>query len=161
MEFLAAISFSKNFSMYAERIGCLILFSKGDTASAVLTQLKQLARRNYSNPPVHGARIISKILQTPDLKDEWEEELCRMKERISFLRKLLVSRLASAATQTDYTYFLDKKGLFSFCNLTKDQVDCLIQEYGIYMTSDGRMNIAGLNATNIDLVIKALLAVGG
>lgn len=161
IEFLAAVAFSKNFSMYAERIGFLMVYSKESAAEPILSQLKQIVRRNYSSPPVHGARVIAKILQTPSLKEEWESELLQMKQRINSLRGILVDRLAKAGTKKDYSYFLDKKGLFSFCNLTKNQVDSLTQDHGIYMTSDGRMNIAALNASNIDLVIKALLAVGG
>ncbi len=161
IEFLAAISFSKNFALYSERIGSLMLFSKGGAASAVVSQLKKLVRRNYSNPPSHGAKIIARILQTPSLNLEWRSELNQMKERINSLRGILVSRLALESTQVDYSYLLDKKGLFSFCNLSERQVQTLIQDYGVYMTSDGRMNIAGLNASNIDFVIKALLSVGG
>ena len=161
IEFLASVSFSKNFSLYAERVGFFLLFSEGDSAASVLSQLKQLVRRNYSNPPLHGARVVSEILQIPALKCQWELELRQMKERVDSLRALLVSRLFAAHTKTDYSYLLDKKGLFSFCNLTKIQVDRLIEEHGIYMTADGRMNIAGLNASNIDLVVKALVAVGG
>ena len=161
VEFLASISFSKNFSLYAERIGAFVLFSKGSDSEAILSQLKRLVRRNYSNPPLHGAKLIGKILQTPSLKLKWEEELAEMRKRISSSKSLLVSSLANARTQTDYSYLLDKKGLFSFCNLSKLQVERLAKEFGIYMTSDGRINIVGLNNSNIDYVVKSLVAVGG
>ncbi len=161
IEFLAAVSFSKNFSLYAERIGVLVLFSKGNAAPAVLSQLKKLVRRNYSNPPRHGAKVIAKILKTSSLRLKWEEELSEMRDRIGSLRALLVSKLRTAPMRTDYSYVLDKKGLFSFCDLSKEQVERLIEDHAIYMTSDGRMNIAGLNASNIEAVVKALVAVGG
>lgn len=161
IEFLASISFSKNFSLYAERIGAFILFSKGNESDAILSQLRKLVRRNYSNPPLHGAKLIGKILQTPSLKLKWEEELAGMRHRINSLKSLLIASFAKAKTETDYSYLSDKKGLFSFCNLSKEEVERLAQEFGIYMTLDGRMNIAGLNASNLDYVVKSIVSVGG
>lgn len=161
IEFLAAFSFSKNFSLYAERIGMFLSYSKGESSISILSQLKKLVRRNYSNPPLHGARVIGTILKSPSLKEMWEEELAQMRERIQSSRNLFVSKLERAGMQKEYSHFLDKKGLFCFCDLSSNQVDRIIKEYGIYMTSDGRINIAGLNASNIDQVVQALKEVGG
>ncbi len=138
-----------------------MVFSHDAAEGAILSQLKKLIRRNYSNPPLHGAKLIGKILQTPILKLKWGQELNQMKERIESLRNLLVSHLAKAPTKTDYSYLKDKKGLFSFCDFSEKQVERLMEEFGIYMTADGRINIAGLNSSNIDYVVKALIAVGG
>ncbi len=159
--FLAAVSFSKNFSLYAERVGAFFLFSTEKASGAILSQLKVLVRRNYSNPPIHGAQIVAHILQDSSLQELWKKELEQMKKRIYEVRALFVSRLTSVSTSIDYSYILKQKGFFSFCDLSELQVDKLITEYGIYMTSDGRMNVAGLNSANIDAVVKALVAVGG
>jgi aspartate aminotransferase len=161
IEFLLALSFSKNFSLYAERIGAFLLFSNEHTAPKALSQLKLLARRNYSNPPQHGAKIIAKILSTKDLWISWEEELFTMRQRIALLREKFVAALASHGSKVDYSYLLDKKGLFSFCNLSKTQVKHLKDQHGIYMTGDGRLNIAGLNRLNLDKVVTSLISVEG
>jgi aspartate/tyrosine/aromatic aminotransferase len=120
-----------------------------------------LARRTYSNPPLHGAKIVAKILQEPSLTELWKSELALMKDRIDTLRNLFVSRLSLETMQTDYSYLSKARGLFSFCNLSKQQVDRLQEEYAIYMPSDGRINIAGLSTLNVDYVVNALIAVGG
>lgn len=161
IEFLLAVSFSKNFSLYAERVGAFFLFSNPKRAPAILSQLKVLVRRNYSNPTLHGAKIVSTVLTTPSLRKKWEEELMVMRERIAFLKRNLVSCFFKHSSKKDYSYLLDKKGLFSFCDLSKDQVGLLKDKHGIYMTSDGRMSIAGLNHQNIDAIVKAIIEVGG
>jgi aspartate/tyrosine/aromatic aminotransferase len=161
MEFLTAVSFSKNFSLYGERVGLLMVFSHETSAANILSQLRVLARRTYSNPPLHGAKIVAKILQEPSLTELWKSELALMKDRIDTLRNLFVSRLSLETMQTDYSYLSKARGLFSFCNLSKQQVDRLQEEYAIYMPSDGRINIAGLSTLNVDYVVNALIAVGG
>jgi aspartate/tyrosine/aromatic aminotransferase len=44
-------------------------------AVAVKSQLQQLARPMYSNPPVHGALVVSTILGDPELKKLWLKEV--------------------------------------------------------------------------------------
>ncbi|CAK9145024.1 unnamed protein product [Ilex paraguariensis] len=44
-------------------------------AVSVKSQLQQLARPMYSNPPLHGAHIVSTILGDPDLKKLWLREV--------------------------------------------------------------------------------------
>lgn len=160
IEFLLSISFSKNFSMYAERIGAFFLFTNPEKTAATLSQLKVLIRRNYSNPPSHGAKVIAKILTSSALKEEWEKELSAMRERIFLLKRDLVACFIKHSSPKDYTYLLNKKGLFSFCDLSKEQVHLLKEKYGIYMTLDGRMSIAGLNQQNMDSIVKAIIEVG-
>ena len=159
-EFLLASSFAKNFSLYAERVGFFTVSSKEKNCQNVLSQLKALIRRNYSNPPKHGAMIVSTILQSPLLCSLWEEELSLMRKRIASMRNALVEELMLQGTK-DYLYLKDKKGLFSFFSLTKEQVATLIQKYGIYMTEDGRMNVVGLTLATIPYVVQAIRRVGG
>ncbi len=159
--FFLAVSFSKNFSLYGERVGAFFLFSDERESSIITSQLKRLVRRNYSNPPMHGAKVLAKILQTGALKEAWEEELSQMKARIASMRRLFVEELASSGTISDYSYLLNKKGLFSYCHLSEKQVDRLIHDYAIYLPADGRMNIAGLNKKSIPYVVKSIIAVGG
>lgn len=56
-------SFAKNFGIYGERAGCFSVVT-GSKAEADLVQsrIKQIARPIYSNPPIHGARIVDIIL---------------------------------------------------------------------------------------------------
>ncbi|MES2200334.1 MAG: aromatic amino acid transaminase [Chlamydiota bacterium] len=161
IEFLLSISFSKNLSLYAERVGAFFLFSDTLCSKKIFSQCRVLVRRNYSNPPMHGAKIVSKILQSPSLKQLWEEELLQMRQRILTMKNKFVAALSSEGSKKDYSYLLGKKGLFFFSGLTADQVALLKKEYGIYMTADGRINIAGLNQESLFLVARAIVAVGG
>lgn len=54
---------------------CSVLCEDEKQAVAVKSQLQQLARPMYSNPPVHGALIVSIILGDPELKNLWLKEV--------------------------------------------------------------------------------------
>ena len=161
VEFLLALSFSKNFSLYAERVGALFLFSEELFSKNILSQCKQIARRNYSNPPLHGAKIVSKVLESSFLRKLWEEELLQMRQRIFEMRNNFVVSLSIEGSKKDYSYLLEKKGLFSFSGLLPSQVERLKEKYAIYVTSDGRINLAGLNQKSLPFVAQAIVAVGG
>ncbi len=161
IEFLLSISFSKNLSLYAERVGAFFLFSHPTCSKSIFSQCRILVRRNYSNPPMHGAKIVSKILQSPRLKQLWDEELLQMRQRIFEMKSKFIAALSSEGSKKDYSYLLEKKGLFFFSGLSVEQVDLLKKEDGIYITSDGRINIAGLNRKSLFVVARAIVRVGG
>jgi aspartate aminotransferase len=159
-EMLVANSFAKNFALYAERAGGLFIVTTSEqTAERVSSKLKVLIRTNYSNPPLHGAHIVSHILASPSLRKRWEEELEEMRERIIEMRLSLADAFAAKTKKLDFSYFKDRNGMFCFSGLTKPQVDSLIADYGIYMTSDGRINLAGLSKENLPYVVDCITTV--
>lgn len=160
MEMLVACSFSKNFGLYGERVGGLFVLSKDDlVAERVTSALKLFVRTNISNPPAHGARIVSYILRNPALKEEWEKELSQMRHRVISQREALAASFMAKTHDPDFSYLKSRLGLFCDSGLSEPQVDRLIHEYGIYMTKDGRMNVCGLNKDNLEYVVDAILKV--
>ena len=121
--------------------------------------LKRIIRANYSNPPAHGARIVAEVLGTSDLRREWEAELAVMRNRINGMRQKLAEGLKKAGSPVDFSFMLRQNGMFSYSGLTKEQVERLKKEFGIYMTGNGRMSVAGLAPANLEYVIGAVLAV--
>jgi aspartate aminotransferase len=159
-EMIVCNSFSKNFGLYAERVGTLfIVGSSESTYQNVLSSLKLLIRTNFSNPPVHGARIVSHILADSKLKKEWEAELVDMRNRVVEMRNALTDALVSKCKTRDFSFFKDRAGMFSFSGLNLEQVDRLMKDYSIYLTKDGRMNVCGLNHQNIHYVVDAIVEV--
>jgi len=159
-EVIVASSFSKNFGLYGERAGLLSLVTKDpDTTTRVGSQIKRIIRGNYSTPPLQCERIISTILSSPELKKEWMHELSNIRERIKEMRKGLVAGLLARGKDAEFDFIHQQTGMFSYSGLTPDQVHRLRQDYGIYMTQSGRINIAGLNWNNLDYVINAMVAV--
>ncbi len=160
LEFLVAVSNAKNFSLYGERAGCLFIVSQSaKIAEKITSRVKQMIRTNYSNPPMHGAKIVAHILNTPPLAKEWEKELTQMRLRILAMRELLVLKLKSTSKNIDFSHLKEGRGMFGFTGLKAAQVEKIISEYGIYMPSDGRINVCGLNHDNIDAVVSAMVAV--
>jgi aromatic-amino-acid transaminase len=156
-EMLVVNSFSKNFSMYNERIGSLSVLGQNQTeTSAAFSQIKRMARTLYSNPPAHGALVIGHILQNEALRTLWEQELAEMRERIAITRKALVKALASNQAQIDFQFIEAQNGMFSFSGLNPAQVQRMRQEFGVYMVESGRISVAGLNTQNLGYVVQAL-----
>lgn len=159
-EMLVAYSYSKNFCLYGERVGFLtVIGSKADLMPKIGSQIKYLIRSNYSTPPLHGARIVTTILKSPELYLEWKTELKNMRERVLDMRKALIAALLVEGHNRDFSYINRQSGLFSFSGLTLEQVQKLQHEKALYIPNNGRINIAGLNTQNIPEVAKALLSV--
>ncbi|SDA88250.1 aromatic-amino-acid transaminase [Pseudomonas sp. NFACC15-1] len=160
LTFFASSSFSKSFSLYGERVGALSIVSESKEESArVLSQVKRVIRTNYSNPPTHGASIVAAVLNSPELRAQWEAELAEMRLRIRGMRDQMVDMLAKAAPQHDFSFVARQSGMFSYSGLTVEQVMRLRNEFGVYALDTGRICVAALNQNNIDAVTKAIVQV--
>ena len=160
IDFLVSTSFSKSFSLYGERVGALsALCASKDEADRVLSQLKIAIRTNYSNPPTHGGTVVATVLNTPDLRAQWETELAEMRVRIKAMRAALVEGLKSAGVKQDMSFITQQVGMFSYSGLNKDQMVRLRNEFGVYGTDTGRMCVAALNSGNIQHVCQSIAKV--
>ena len=156
---LVSNSFSKSFSLYGERVGALsVVASSAEEAARLLSQLKRVVRTNYSNPPMHGGKVVATVLATPELRQLWEEELAGMRVRIKAMREELVRKLAAKVPGRDFGFVREQVGMFSYSGLTKEQVGKLREE-SIYAVDTGRICVAALNSKNIDLVVDAIAKV--
>lgn len=158
---LIAASCSKNFGIYRERTGALMAIAK-DASQQPLTQqtLQYLNRQNYSFPPDHGARVVTTILNDPELRASWEEELEETRNGMLVLRQQLADELRRLSNSDRFDFLADHRGMFSQLGTTPELVEKLRAEHGIYMVSDSRMNIAGLNAETVPVLAKAIIAAG-
>lgn len=160
MDFFVATSFSKSFSLYGERVGALsVVCESKDEAQRVLSQLKIVIRTNYSNPPTHGAQVVAMVLDTPALRQQWEEELAGMRVRIKQMRTLLVEKLAAAGVKQDFSFVTAQRGMFSYSGLSAAQMQRLRSEFGVYGVDSGRICVAALNTKNIDHVVSSIAKV--
>ncbi|MEN1834247.1 amino acid aminotransferase [Pseudomonas lijiangensis] len=150
-------SFSKIFSLYGERVGGLSIVCEDEaSATNVLGQLKATVRRNYSSPPAHGAQVVARVLNTPQLRDEWLSEVEDMRLRIIDMRQKLVTALEQKVPSRDFSFILRQSGMFSYTGLSPEQVDELREKYGVYLIRSGRVCMAGLNEANIGKFCDAL-----
>ncbi|MDH2077243.1 MULTISPECIES: amino acid aminotransferase [Pseudomonas] len=160
LTFFVSSSFSKSFSLYGERVGALSIISESKEESArVLSQVKRVIRTNYSNPPTHGASIVAAVLNSPELRAQWEAELAEMRLRIRGMREQMVALLAEKAPGRDFSFVGRQRGMFSYSGLTTEQVHRLRNEFGIYALDTGRICVAALNQSNIKAVTDAIVQV--
>ncbi len=160
LSFFISSSFSKSFSLYGERVGALTIITQNrDESARVLSQLKRVIRTNYSNPPIHGGAIVSAVLNSADLRQQWETELAGMRERIRAMRQGLVEQLKQVGASQDFSFVTAQRGMFSYTGLSAQQVEQLKTDFGIYAVSTGRICLAALNSNNLEYVAKAIAKV--
>ena len=160
MELLIATSYSKNFALYNERVGALTLVAVDATAAeSAESHVKIAIRANYSNPPAHGAEIVTTILGDPALRAQWETELAGMRGRIHANRRRLVDGLESRAIPGDWAPIARQRGMFALLGLSKEQVARLRSGHGVYVVGAGRINVAGITTANLDPFADALAKV--
>lgn len=158
-EMIIAASCSKNMGLYRERTGCTMFVCRdAKNAEALLSQAKVAARRVYSMPPAHGALLASAVLADPQLTASWQAELHGMCNRVNGLRSDLVEKL-QASTGRDFEFIRAEKGMFSFLGLSSEQVQSLRDDYSVYMLGSSRINVAGVNARNIDYLADSIAKV--
>ncbi|MGO1500147.1 MAG: aromatic amino acid transaminase [Marinobacter sp.] len=156
-EMVVAASCSKNFGLYRERTGALMLISATEAINkAATSQLLSVVRSHYSMPPAHGAAIVETILGDGALRAQWQGELGGMCERILGLRHAFADALAPAG---DFSFIARQRGMFSFLGITPEQVRRLREEHGIYMLESSRVNVAGLNDLVLPTVANAIRSV--
>jgi aspartate aminotransferase len=159
-ELIIVSSCSKNFGLYRERTGAMTLICDSDAAAAVATtQIASAARAMYSMPPDHGAAIVQLILSDANLRKEWDAELTEMRDRINGLRAQFVKQIQSIGIDQDFSFIEKEKGMFSFLGVNVDQVQTLVNEYSIYMVNSSRINVAGINDSNIEYLANSLATV--
>jgi len=155
--FVVSNSFSKNFSLYGERVGGLSFVCPNETeADLVLGQLKATVRRIYSNPPLHGAQLVSTVLGDERLTLMWEGEVAQMRERIKSMRLRLKEVLQARLPEVSAEYCVTQRGMFSYTGIAADEVDLLREKYAVYLVRSGRICVAGLNEANIDHVAQSI-----
>ena len=159
-ELLVASSFSKNFGLYNERVGAFTLVANNaEQAIISFSQVKSIARVIYSNPPAHGAAVVTQILNDTVLRAEWELEVAEMRDRIQEMRVLFVATLKQCGVNTDFSFIERQNGMFSFSGLNKDQVNRLKDEFAIYIVGSGRISVAGMTKSNMLPLCKGIAAV--
>jgi aspartate aminotransferase/aromatic-amino-acid transaminase len=159
-ELMIAFSCSKNFGLYRERTGCAIAIARDEAAAGIInSQMVNVIRGSYSQPPDHGAEIVRLILTDPALRADWETELTRMRERMVRLRGLLADAIRERSNRTDFDFVAEHRGMFSLLGLTRAQVDHLKAADAIYMIDDSRINVAGIPADRVGELAEALLSV--
>nr|WP_161807496.1 amino acid aminotransferase [Pseudomonas sp. RIT-PI-q] len=156
-EVLITSSCSKNFGLYSDRTGALIVCAKtADKLVDVRSQLANIARNLWSTPPDHGAAVVATILGDPELKSLWADEVEAMRLRIAQLRSGLLEALEPHGLRERFAHMGVQRGMFSYTGLTPDQVKQLRDHHSVYMVGTGRANVAGIDATRLDLLAEAI-----
>lgn len=150
-------SYAKNMGLYGERAGAFtVVCADKDEAARVSSQIKIIIRPMYSNPPLHGARIVSEILTTPELRTIWLADVKGMADRIITMRQRLKDGLAKEGSSRNWQHITDQIGMFCFTGMTPEQVASMTKNHSVYLTKDGRISVAGISSSNVDYLAHAM-----
>jgi aspartate aminotransferase len=155
-------SFSKNFGLYSERIGCFTVLAKTkEITSAIISNSRTVVRSLWSNPPQQGARIVAAVLNTPELRARWREQLKTMSTRVFEMRKALRDALIKVGAPGNWDHMINQRGLFTYTGLNEEQCIALERDHHIYLLNTGRINMCGINTHNVEYVARAFHSVLG
>lgn len=156
-EVLITSSCSKNFGLYSDRVGALIVCANdAEKLLDVRSQLAFIARNLWSTPPDHGAAVVATILGDTELKQLWSDEVEGMRSRIAQLRSGLVEALVPHGLAERFAHVGVQRGMFSYTGLSAEQVKQLREKHSVYMVSSGRANVAGIDETRLGLLAEAI-----
>jgi len=159
-ELLITSSCSKNFGLYRERTGALIVCAEtAGKLQDIRSQLAFIARNLWSTPPAHGAAVVATILADHALQTLWMSELQTMRKRVASLRSGLVEALQPHGLAERFGHISQQRGMFSYTGLSPQQVQRLRDEFSVYMVASGRANVAGLDANRLDQLASAIARV--
>lgn len=154
-EVLVASSCSKNFGLYRERIGAVIVVTQSvERTAAAKSHIMSAARSSYSMSPYHGGGIVGHLLGSDELAQEWKTELEQVRTRMNSLRLKLASGLNEAQSQKDFAFVAQSKGMFCYLGIPKEDVLALRSEFGIYLLENTRINVAGLSEENLPVIVE-------
>ena len=159
-ELIVASSCSKNFGLYRDRVGAIAVVSTtANLSESLSSQLMNVIRGIYSMPPNHGGAIVKTILGDETLTQAWLQELGEMRDRINGMRDAMSSKLAERTGSNRFDFIREQLGMFSFLGIDKEQIATLQKNASIYIVDSSRINVAGVNTSNIDYVCDAIAAV--
>jgi len=162
LEMLVAQSYSKNMGLYGERVGALSIVTKSkESAGRVMSQIAIVIRANYSNPPKHGPAVAAMILTDPELLRKWKLELKAMVDRISSVRSGLRAELERIHAPGSWEFMTKQIGMFTYTALTKEMCEKLAKDHAIYITTNGRISLAGLRLSQVPKLAAAMKDVMG
>ena len=113
-------------------------------------------RTNYSSPPKHGARIAAAILNKPEMRQQWLDELIAVCKRMNDMRAALRSAIEKLKVKGDWSHITTQIGMFSFTGLTLKQSETMVKKHSIYMTKNGRISICGVTTNNVDYIAACI-----
>lgn len=151
-------SCSKNFGLYRDRSGCLIVQAPdAGQASAIASTIADVNRAMISMPPAHGPAIVETILADEALRADWVGELSEMRERIRAVRRRFAGALAARTNDGALARIADEAGMFALLPFGQGAAARLRAERAVYAPDSGRVNLAGMREDNAEEV-AALIA---
>ena len=157
-ELLIATSYSKNFGLYNERVGALTRWRLAGRGESALSQIKSIIRANYSNPPAHGAKIVTRSCGRPS---------CGRTGRSRWPGCAAAFTRCGGASSRNWQRTASTRLLFYRAPVRDVLVHRADQGSGpragdrhaIYIVDSGRINVAGLTEANLPTLCAAIASV--
>ncbi|XP_032775352.1 putative aspartate aminotransferase, cytoplasmic 2 [Rattus rattus] len=156
-EFFCSQSLSKNFGIYDEGVGILVVAALSNQhLLCVISQLMDYVQALWGNPPATGARIITSILCNPALFGEWKQSLKSVVENIMLIKEKVKEKLRLLGTPGSWNHITRQSGTHGYLGLNYQQVEFLVKKKHIYLPKTSRINFTCINSSNIDYITQSI-----
>ncbi|KAM6149939.1 putative aspartate aminotransferase, cytoplasmic 2 [Erethizon dorsatum] len=156
-EFFCNQSLSKNFGIYDEGVGVLVVVAfNNEQLQCVLSHLMRYAQALWLSPPARGSRIITTILCNSTLQEEWKLSLKAVVENVMLIKEKVKEKLRLLGTPGSWDHITEQIGTHGFLGLNHQQVQYLIKKKHIYIPKNSRINFTCINASNIDYITQSI-----
>ena len=91
---------------------------------------------------------ITAVLNNDQSRGEWEAQCKAMADRLNSVRASLYQALVDLKVKGTWKHVIEQRGMFSYTGISAAVVARLKNEHHIYMLSNGRISLAGLNSSN-------------
>ncbi|MDD5055339.1 MAG: aminotransferase class I/II-fold pyridoxal phosphate-dependent enzyme [Candidatus Peribacteraceae bacterium] len=135
---LVTWSAAKNHSIYALRPGlaCAVV-PDATTKSSVEGHYSRITRSIHSASSTVGQLVVARVQE--HYKEEWLDDLKQVRTTLARKRKAMIELIPATCKAA-----LRGFGMFAMLPLTQEQILRLKNEHNVFMTLDGRINIAGI-----------------
>jgi aspartate/tyrosine/aromatic aminotransferase len=157
VEMFICYSSGKNFTNYSDDIGAIIcVLNKKEPVEKIKSHLIILSRSLFSFVSLYGARLIEKILNTPELNKQWRQEIYGAYERLKLTRDMVISEFENQNVKINLNFLKSQSGIYLFLNLDNHQVATLAEKYAIFICQGGRVNLSGISLTKINYFVECI-----
>lgn len=135
---LVSWSASKNHSLYSERAGLAAAVCDDEAMQKEIeSHYMILTRGLHSAGATVGQSIVARVQEY--YRKPWQEDVSELRQSLAHKRQMLQKLLPE-----DLRLSVNGHGMFALLPLSTDEIRRLREEQNVFLTDDGRLNIAGI-----------------
>ncbi|KAH8313050.1 hypothetical protein KR067_011982 [Drosophila pandora] len=157
VDFLCAQSFDKNFGLYNDTIGQLmIVLANAEHYNKTKQNFEEIiSEKNADSSAVSSSRIVAKVLNCREMRNNWSENLLEMHKRIQKIRLQLTDKLIELKSPGHWRNLKAQKGHYMYSGLSRSHIQELKRKH-IYVPKSGRINLSTIEPNRVAYLAETI-----